>query len=88
MIPNSPIAEPFVNLKPACDAITVQPLTVQDGFVELPTLPGHGIDIDVERLRSDPYRDVGARGGSKSLRSYTGEFPRKDYVVGATRTGY
>src|SRR5580704_13102919 len=88
MIPNFWIAEFFVNLKPACDAIAVQPLTVQDSFVDLPTVPGHGIDIDVEKLRAHPYRDMGARGGTKSLRSYTEEFPRKNYVAGATRTGY
>ena len=87
MIPNFWIAEFFVNLKPACDAIAVQPLVVKDSFVELPTTPGHGIDIDVEGLRKQPYRDMGARTG-KSLRSYTEEFPRKNYVVGATRTGY
>ena len=39
MIPNFWIAECFVNLKPACDEIAVQPLTVQDSFVELPTTP-------------------------------------------------
>ena len=87
MIPNFWIAEFFVNLKPACDAIAVQPFTVQDSFVELPTVPGHGIDINVEKLRAHPYRDMGTRTG-KALRSYTEEFPRKNYVVGATRTGY
>lgn len=87
MIPNFWIAECFVNLKPACDVIAAAPLVVQDSFVDLPTVPGHGIDIDVEKLRSHPYRDMGARTG-KALRSYTDEFPRKNYVVGATRTGY
>jgi galactonate dehydratase len=87
MIPNFWIAEFFINLKPACDAIAVQPLVVKDSFVELPTTPGHGIDIDVERLRKQPYRDMGARTG-KSLRSHTEEFPRRNCVVGATRTGY
>lgn len=88
LIPNFWIAEFFVNLQPACDAIAVQPLTLKDSFIELPTTPGHGIDIDVERLRAHPYRDMGARGGHKGLRSHTEEFPRKNYVVGATRTGY
>jgi galactonate dehydratase len=87
MIPNFWIAECFINLKPACDAIAVAPLVVQDSFVELPTVPGHGIDIDVEKLRAHPYRDMGTRTG-RALRSYTEEFPRKNYVVGATRTGY
>ena len=87
MIPNFWLAECFINLKPACDAIAVAPLVVQESFVDLPTTPGHGIDIDVEKLRAHPYRDMGSRAG-KSLRNYTEEFPRKNYVVGATRTGY
>ncbi len=87
MIPNFWIAECFVNLKPACDEIAVVPLTVDAGFVDLPTVPGIGIDLDVARLRSKPYRDMGTRMG-KGLRSYAEEFPRKHYAVGATRTGY
>ena len=87
MIPNFWIAECFINLKPACDEIAVAPLEVKDSFVELPTVPGHGIDIDVERLKKRPYRDMGAKTGSV-LRSYTEEFPKKHYQVAATRTGY
>jgi len=67
--------------------VAIAPLVVRDSFVELPTTPGHGIDLDVAKLRARPYRDMGSRTG-KSLRSYTEEFPRKNYVVGATRTGY
>jgi galactonate dehydratase len=84
VISNFWIAEFFVNLWPACDEIAVQPITVRDGWAELPTVPGHGIDIDVARLRARPHRDMGGRG----LRQYWEEFPRKDYVAGATRTGY
>jgi galactonate dehydratase len=87
MIPNFWIAECFINLKPACDEIAVVPLTVHESFVELPTSPGIGIDLDVDRLRAKPYRDMGTRMG-KGLRSYTEEFPRKHYAVAATRTGY
>jgi galactonate dehydratase len=87
MIPNFWIAEFFVNLKPACDEIAIAPLVVKDSFVELPTTPGHGIDIDVERLKKRPYRDMGSRTG-KGLRSHTEEFPKKHYQVAATRTGY
>jgi galactonate dehydratase len=87
MIPNFWIAEFFVNLKPACDEIAIAPLVVKDSFVELPTTPGHGIDIDVERLKKSPYRDMGSRTG-KGLRSHTEEFPKKHYQVAATRTGY
>ena len=88
MIPNFWIAEFFVNLRPACDEIAVQPLVVKDSFVELPTDAGawhrHRRGAAAQ---ARPYRDMGARTG-KSLRSYTEEFPRKNYVVGATRTGY
>ncbi|HXT79850.1 MAG TPA: mandelate racemase/muconate lactonizing enzyme family protein [Acetobacteraceae bacterium] len=87
MIPNFWIAECFINLKPACDEIAIQPLVVDLSFVDLPTTPGHGIDLDVARLRARPYRDMGTRTG-KGLRSYTEEFPRKHYTVAATRTGY
>ena len=87
LIPNFYIAEFFINLKPACDAIAVAPLVLHGSFVELPATPGHGIDIDVGKLRAHPYRDMGTRTG-KALRSYTEEFPRKNYVAGATRTGY
>jgi galactonate dehydratase len=84
VIPNFWIAEFFVNLRPACDEIAVQPITVQDGWAELPTVPGHGIDIDVARLKARPYQDRAGKG----LRQYWEEFPRKNYVAGATRTGY
>ena len=87
LIPNFWIAECFINLKPACDEIAVQPLTVADSFVDLPTTPGIGIDLDVDRLRGRPYRDMGTRAG-KGLRSHREEFPRKHYQVAATRTGY
>ena len=87
MIPNFYIAECFINLKPACDEIAVTPLTIDQGFVDLPTTPGIGIDLDVARLKAKPYRDMGTRMG-KGLRSYTEEFPRKHYQVVATRTGY
>jgi galactonate dehydratase len=87
MIPNFWLAECFVNLKPACDEIAVMPLVVEGSFVDLPVTPGIGIDLDVGRLKASPYRDMGTRMG-RGLRSYTEEFPRKHYAVGATRTGY
>ena len=84
VIPNFWIAECFVNLKSACDEVAVKPLTVSDGWVELPTEPGLGIDIDLERLRRRPYREMPAKG----LRQYWEEFPRKSYAVAETRTGF
>lgn len=87
MIPNFWLAECFVNLLPSCSEIAIQPLTPDGGFIDLPTTPGIGIDLDVAKLKAHPYRDMGTRTG-KGLRSYTEEFPRKHYTVAATRTGY
>jgi galactonate dehydratase len=87
LIPNFWLAECFVNLKPACDEIAVAPLVVEGSFVDLPRTPGIGIDLDVAKLKARPYRDMGTRMG-KGLRSYAEVFPRKGYVVGASRTGY
>jgi galactonate dehydratase len=81
VIPNFWIAEYFVNLRAACDELAVQPIAVNDGWAELPTVPGHGIDIDVTRVIGRPYQDH----ASKLLRQYWEEFPRKHYVVGTTR---
>jgi galactonate dehydratase len=84
VIPNFWIAEMFQNVRPACDAIAISPVKVEGGFAELSAVPGHGIDLDVESLRKRPYRDM----GSKGYRQYWEEFPRKNYVPGATRTGF
>jgi galactonate dehydratase len=51
-------------------------LTVQDGWINLPTTPGLGIDIDVDRLRAHPHQEVTGRG----FRQYWEEYPRKDYT--------
>ncbi|THF65256.1 mandelate racemase/muconate lactonizing enzyme family protein [Pseudothauera rhizosphaerae] len=79
LIPNFTIAELFVNLQPACDEIVVEPLRVADGYVELPTAPGLGVDIDRERLLAHPYKAFPHKG----VRQYWEEFPRKHYVWGA-----
>jgi len=84
VIPNFWIAEMFQNVRPACDAIAISPVKVEGGFAELSTVPGHGIELDVEGMRKRPYRDM----GSKGYRQYWEEFPRKNYVPGATRTGF
>lgn len=78
VIPNFTIAECFVNLKPACDAIDVHPLNIDRGWVDLPTGPGLGIDIDLDALARHPYKDF----PHKDMRQYWEEFPRRDYVWG------
>ncbi|OZI37243.1 mandelate racemase [Bordetella genomosp. 10] len=71
-VSNFLIAEYFVNLQPACDALTATPLKIENGWLELPDRPGLGIDIDVEELRRWPYEDF----ASKRLRLPEDESPR------------
>jgi galactonate dehydratase len=47
-----------------------------DGWVELPTAPGLGIDIDVGKLRSRPHQEASGHG----FRQYWEEYPRRGYA--------
>src|SRR5438132_435458 len=76
VIPNFRIAEYFVNFQDLCREISTASLTVQDGWVDLPTSPGLGVDIDVERLRAHPHQEATHRG----FRQYWEEYPRKGYA--------
>ena len=76
--PNFTIAELFVNIKPGCDSIAVEPMTVDKGFVELPTKPGLGVDIDMKKLAKQPYEKIVV----SQLSQYFIEYPRKeDFAV-------
>ncbi|HVR51994.1 MAG TPA: mandelate racemase/muconate lactonizing enzyme family protein [Pseudorhodoferax sp.] len=78
LIPNFLIAECFINLQEACDSIAAPGVRMRDGWADLPTAPGWGVDIDVEQLRRRPYKDFPHKG----MRHYTDEFPRRNYVWG------
>ena len=78
MIPNFLIAECFINLEEACAEIAAPGLVMADGWVDLPTAPGLGVDIDEEALRRRPYKEFPA----PQYRNYWEEFPRKNYVWG------
>jgi galactonate dehydratase len=75
-IPNFRIAEYFVNFAGRCREIATQSLAVSQGWIELPTAPGLGVDIDVERLRAHPHQEVSRHG----FRQYWEEYPRKGYA--------
>lgn len=83
VIPNFTIAECFINRLASCDDIALSSIKVEKGWAELPTSPGLGIDIDVERLRQHPYKQYPARG----LRHYWEEFPRQNYKVASYMQG-
>jgi galactonate dehydratase len=76
VIPNFRIAEYFVNFAERCREIATRSLTVREGWIELPTAPGLGVDIDVERLRAYPHLEASRHG----FRQYWEEYPRKDYT--------
>jgi galactonate dehydratase len=75
VIPNFKITEYFVNFEDVCNDIAIAGLRRDGGWIELPTSPGLGIDIDIAKLRARPHQEVTARG----LRQYWEEYPRKDY---------
>jgi galactonate dehydratase len=76
VIPNFRITEYFVNFERICRDIATHPLTVKDGWIDLPMSPGLGIDIDVDKLRARPHQEVSRHG----LRQYWEEYPRKGYT--------
>ncbi|HEX3351148.1 MAG TPA: mandelate racemase/muconate lactonizing enzyme family protein [Acetobacteraceae bacterium] len=77
VIPNFRIAEYFVNFTEPCEAVSTQRIEVKDGWAELPETPGLGVEIDVAKLRTHPYREF----AHKKLTEDWQEYPRKDYVV-------
>ncbi|HTJ56478.1 MAG TPA: mandelate racemase/muconate lactonizing enzyme family protein [Devosiaceae bacterium] len=83
VIPNFLMAECFINRLDACDEIAKSKIKVEGGWAELPTAPGLGIDIDVDRLRQHPYKEYPKKG----LRQHWEEFPRRHYAVSNTLQG-
>jgi galactonate dehydratase len=76
VIPNFRITEYFVNFTEVCGEVATQSLSVADGWIELPTGPGLGIDIDVARLRARPHHEATHKG----FRHYHEEYPRKGHL--------
>jgi galactonate dehydratase len=70
-IPNFLITEYFVNLEEFGKDIAKVPFEVKDSYIQVPTTPGIGIDLDEDRLANYPYQPFPAR----SLRQYYEEGP-------------
>ena len=60
-MPNFLITEYFVNLEDFGRQVAVQPLEVHDGYIEVPTTPGLGIDLDPDALARYPYQQFPPR---------------------------
>lgn len=70
-IPNFLITEYFVNLEAFGEDIAKEPFKVEDGYIQVPTTPGIGIDLDEEALSKYPYQPFAPR----SPRQYHQEGP-------------
>ncbi len=71
VIPNFLITEYFVNFATCGDEISVNPIEVKDGYVQLPTEPGLGLELDEAALAQYPYRESPKR----RLRQFDEEGP-------------
>jgi galactonate dehydratase len=60
-MPNFLITEYFLNFEAVGTEIAVQPFQVKDSYIELPTKPGLGIELDERALGQRPYREFGKR---------------------------
>ena len=70
-IPNFLITEYFVNLEEFGKDIAKVPFEVKDSYIQVPTTPGIGIDLNEDRLANYPYQPFPAR----SPRQYYEEGP-------------
>lgn len=78
------IAEMFLNVKSACDEIVINPLKFDNGFIELPTAPGLGVDLDLQKLLRHPYQEFKREFPVKGVANYYEEGPRReDYTAQA-----
>lgn len=77
-IPNFLIGEMFLTVDEASCDIAVEPLKIRNGFAELPTKPGLGIDIDMEKLSRHPYKAIERKFPFKGACNYWDEFPKEE----------
>ncbi len=61
VMPNFLITEYFVNFEETGNEIAVQPLKPVNGYIELPTAPGLGIELDESALARFPYKEFPGR---------------------------
>ena len=60
-MPNFLITEYFVNFKGRGDEISVDPFTVENGYIKLPTGAGLGLELKEGELAKHPYREFPPR---------------------------
>jgi len=60
-MPNFLITEYFVNFKPRGDDIAANPFSVENSYIQLPTGPGLGLELQEEAMARHPYREFPVR---------------------------
>jgi galactonate dehydratase len=65
------ITEYFVQFAATGNAISVNPIIVENGYIALPTAPGLGLEINEEALKEYQYQDF----PPSNIRSYGDEWP-------------
>ena len=70
-LPNFLITEYFVNLEDFGQSIAANPFKVKSGYIDLPTVPGLGIELNEEAFAKYPFKEFPAR----SLRHFYEEGP-------------
>jgi galactonate dehydratase len=61
VIPNFLITEYFINFSEVGDAISMNPLRVEEGYIRLPTTPGLGLEINEEALKNYSFQEFPPR---------------------------
>jgi len=61
VMPNFLITEYFVSFTERGDEVSVNPIKVENGYIQLPTGPGLGIDLDETALARYPYNEFPKR---------------------------
>ena len=59
-MPNFLITEYFVNLEEFGREVSIEPFEMVDGYIDVPSTPGIGIDLDPDALARFPYQQVPA----------------------------
>lgn len=76
-IPNFLIGEMFLTVDEASREVAVEPFEVDHGYIELPTKPGLGIDIDLKKLEERPYKVFERKFPFRGAANYNDEFPKQ-----------
>ena len=65
-MPNFLITEYFVNLEEFGREVSIEPFEMMDGYIDVPSTPGIGIDLDPDALARFPYQQFPPRNVARS----------------------